>query len=147
MTSHRRRWAARLREEAETFGDLTRAAEVHCPTSDGVIASGFTFAGPLHAVVPLLGALRDNSRLRVVRGCLEVRYGGWSFETPLSNISGVRASGDRVHLDFHEAVHGHEPFGIRHRSLTVCVDDPERVAGELRTACERDRRGVRSVQD
>ncbi|MEU6643915.1 hypothetical protein ABZ863_15360 [Saccharomonospora sp. NPDC046836] len=142
MTSHNRRFAAQLRKEACTVGDPRRVAEGHLPTHEGVLASGFTISSRMHAVLPLLGVYRGNSRVWVAHDCLEVRYGPWWFETPLSNVTRVTADDEHVCISFRTPVHGHEPLGFRHHDFTVAVDQPREFAQSLRT-----RLVVRSVQD
>ncbi|PXY21763.1 hypothetical protein DI005_30165 [Prauserella sp. PE36] len=137
MTSYNRRFAAQLRRECRSSGDPWRAAETHLPNPEGLLASGFTFSGPLHAVLPLFGVYRGNSRVRVDRDCLQVSYGHWRFETPLANIADVTTVDGKVRITFHEPVHGHEPIGVRHRDFTVTVDDPEYFAEALRARIPR----------
>lgn len=126
-----------MREEAEALGGLDQAAEKHRPGSDSVIVTGF----------PMLGVWRRSSRLCVTHGWLSVHYGIWSFETPLANVAHVDTSDGCVRITFHRPVHGHEPVGIRHRDLTLAVDDPDAVARALRARLDAPGAGDRSVQD
>lgn len=116
------------------MGDPARACEKHVPSLDGVIASGFKLSGRLHAVWPLLGVYRGNTRARVAHGSLEIRFGHWWFETPLSNISTVTAQDDgTVCITFKEPVHGHEPVGVHHHDFRLQIDNPRGFAAALRS--------------
>ncbi|NIJ13414.1 hypothetical protein FHU38_003758 [Saccharomonospora amisosensis] len=125
MTSHNRRWAGQLRRQACSVPDLSRVARDHLPGSRGAASFEFTFAGPLHLVLPVVG------QLRVEADAIEVHYGPWWFRTPRSNLAAVRARPGQVSLTFRDPVHGHEPVGVRHHELALAVDDPDRVARSL----------------
>lgn len=105
--------------------DLSRVARDHLPGSRGAASFEFTFAGPLHLVLPVVG------QLRVEADAIEVHYGPWWFRTPRSNLAAVRARPGQVSLTFRDPVHGHEPVGVRHHELALAVDDPDRVARSL----------------
>ncbi|WP_146147484.1 hypothetical protein [Prauserella shujinwangii] len=141
MTAYIRRRARRLRLEARTCGDLERAAGTAWPRADGSPSFTFSFAGRLGTVLSLFGVRRANSRLRITDGRLRVHFGPWCFGTPLTNLAAVRLAEDRVTLVFREPVHGHEPIGLRHRSLTLRVTDPGRLADALRVRVPRLRDG------
>lgn len=126
MTSHNRRWVGQLRRQACSGQDLPRIARDHLPGSGDAASFEFTFAGPLHLVLPVVG------QLRVETDAIEVHYGPWWFRTPLSNLATVSTHQGHVLLTFRDGVHGHEPVGVRHHELALTVDDPDRVTRCLR---------------
>lgn len=111
--------------------DLPRAAREHLPGSGAAASFEFTFAGPLHLVLPVVG------QLRVEADAIEVHYGPWWFRTPLANLATVSTRQGQVLLTFRDRVHGHEPVGVRHHGLALVVDDPDRVKRSLRHAPAR----------
>lgn len=131
VTSYNRRLARHLRDRACTTGDLVLVTERLRQREGSDRSFDFTFEGRGHRLLNLLGARRRNCHLRVADARLEVDYGPWRFTTPLANIADVTTSPKRVQIDFREPVHGHELVGVRHRSLTVAVDDPDVLVDAL----------------
>jgi hypothetical protein len=102
------------------------------------------------------GVTSDNARVEVHHDRFVARFGRWTVDTPLENISSAEVSGpydwykvigpahlsisDRgltfattnrkgVCLTFHEPVRGIDPLGVvRHPGLTVTVDEPHVLA-------------------
>ncbi len=119
----------------------------------------FRFALIYRLVGLLFGVTPRNARVEVADGRLLVRFGRWTVETPLANVTGSEVSGPYgllrtvgpAHLSladggltfatngrqglcirFREPVRGLEPTGrIRHKGLTVTVDDVDGLARAL----------------
>jgi len=118
---------------------------------------------PLFRRVARLAAITPASAwVEVGEGRVVARFGPWTVETPLDNISGAEITGpysltkvlgparlslvDRgitfasnrrtgLCLEFREPVTGLDPIGrLRHPGLTVTVDGPARLLGALGAA-------------
>ena len=118
---------------------------------------------PLFRVAAFPFGIRPGTcQVELVGSHINAVFGPWTVSTPLANIERAEVTGpygwpkvigpphlslpDRgltfatnatggVCLTFREPVAGIEPFGwIRHRGLTVTVDDPERLVAEIRDA-------------
>lgn len=115
----------------------------------------FDFEPRFRPMLLLLGVTPRTSSVRLDDSVLDVRFGPWTFSTPVSNISGVHLTGpyrwytaigargsfaDRgltfgtttrggVCLVFRHPVPGLEPTGrMLHPGLTLTVAEPRRFA-------------------
>lgn len=120
---------------------------------------GFKFASAYRALGAVFGVTPSNTKVVVTADTLEVKFGPWHLETPLSNIVEVRPTGpysfiktagpahlsfsDRgatfatngergLCIKFHEPVPGIDPTRtIKHPAVTVTVDDVEALEKAL----------------
>jgi hypothetical protein len=111
---------------------------------------------PFATVSRLFGVTDETGYVDADEERLEIRFGPWHLETPMSNIAGAEVSGpfhwwkvigpahlsfkDRgitfatsaeraVCIRFHEPVAALEPLGvIKHPAVTVSVEDPDGFA-------------------
>lgn len=125
----------------------------------------FRFDWPMAAAAFLVGVTPRTTDVEVGEEHLTVRFGAWSLCTPLGNISGTHVTGPYawpkvvgpprlsvvdsgvtfattsqagvcIELDRPEA--GALPFGLlRHRALTITVDEPDGFVEELEAAVRR----------
>ncbi len=163
--SGRVRWRAAGRFDPELAEQLTGAldgmvAEPDAQESDqATVQFSFAFDPRFRPLLALAGVTPGHADVTVTAGHLIARYGPWSLETGLDNITGVcvthryqwfKAIGPRgsfadrgltfgtnsdagVCVQFHHPVHGIEPLRlIRHPGLTMTVADPEALAALLR---------------
>lgn len=126
------------------------------------MATRFAFRfDPLYRrLARLFGVTPERAWVDLSEHGLDVRYGPWRVQTPMSNIAGAEATGPYAFLKtagparlaitdlgltfasngdrgaciaFHSAVPGIEPFGrVRHRELTVTVVDVDGLVDALR---------------
>ena len=136
------------------------------PLEDALVhVHHFSFTPAFRAAALPFGVLPGNCRVELIGPHLSAHFGPWSVSTPLTNIDRAEVTGpyawpkvigpahlsmadggltfasnpDRgVCIRFHRPVRGIEPTGRwRHPALTVTVEDPDRLAAELRDAGER----------
>lgn len=131
------------------------------PAEAPVVAHEFAFDHLFELAARPLGIRPDNCSVTVTRDHLLVRFGPWSVDTPLSNVTGAQVTGpyqlpktigpphlsfkDRgltfatnrdqgVCIRFHRPVRGMDPLGVlRHPGLTVTVENPAGLAALLTT--------------
>lgn len=123
----------------------------------------FRFDPRYRAPALLFGITSRTARVRVDDGRLHVRFGPWSLDTPLGNVTGTQETGDFSFLktagpprlsfadrgvtfatngeralcvQFDEPVRVLDPTGrlLRHPSATVTVADPPTLATALARA-------------
>jgi hypothetical protein len=122
----------------------------------GIVRFQFRFDDAYRLAALPFGVRPDNSWVEVGERSLRASFGRWLVQTPLANITDVRVTGpyrfirtagparlgvlersltfatngDRgVCIAFAVPVWGFDRLGlIRHRTLTVTVEDPERLA-------------------
>lgn len=120
----------------------------------------FAFAPSYRRLGRAFGVRPETAWVEVSDSKLEARFGAWRVRTPLTNISGVDATGpyafwktagparlaitDRgltfatngergVLISFHTPVRGLDPFGVwRHPELTVTVAEVDALVELLR---------------
>lgn len=130
------------------------------PPEADVVRFAFRFDPVYQRAARVFGITPDNAYVQVGERTLRARYGRWLVQTPLTNVTEVLVTGpyhfvktagpprlgvtDRsltfasngvegVCIAFEQAVWGIDRLGlVRHPSLTVTVDDVERLARLLR---------------
>jgi hypothetical protein len=118
----------------------------------------FDFSSPLSLPLRVFGIGRETAVVTVDDDVVEARFGAWKLRTPLDNIASVAVTGalnpltalglrlsvrdwgvtfgtslrHGVCLTFHEPVASVVPgLPVRHRGLTVTVEDPDALAQHL----------------
>ncbi len=163
--SGRVRWRAAGRFEPELAEQLTAALDAIAVEPDAQqsdranVQFSFVFDPRFRPLLALTGVTPGHAHVTVTTERLIARYGPWSLETRLDNITEVcvtrryqwfKAIGPRgsfadrgltfgtnteagVCVQFHRPVPGLEPLGlIRHTGLTMTVADPDGLATLLR---------------
>jgi hypothetical protein len=130
------------------------------PPEADVVRFAFRFDPLYERAARTFGITPGNSYVQVGERTLRARYGRWLVQTPLTNVVEVKvtgpyrflktagpprlgitdrsitfaSNGDRgVCIAFEQAVWGIDRLGlVRHPSLTVTVDEVERLAALLR---------------
>ncbi|MEZ5144619.1 MAG: hypothetical protein R2726_19205 [Acidimicrobiales bacterium] len=129
------------------------------PDEVATVTFEFAFDPRFRPLLALAGVTPGHAFVTVTADHLVARFGPWSVETPLTNVTGTcvtrgyhwyKAIGARgsfadlgltfgtttragVCIEFREPVTGLDPLGlVRHPGLTVTVDDPEGFADLLR---------------
>ncbi len=125
----------------------------------------FAFAPAYRLPALAFGVTPATTSVVVGPDDLQVRFGPWRLRTPLANLAGVELTGDfsfirtagpahlsladrgvtfatngdrAVCVTFHEPVRALDPTGrLRHPGATITVEDPDRLAEELRVALAR----------
>lgn len=131
------------------------------------VALPFRFHPVLRWAALPFGVLPGRAEVVVGEHDLTVRFGPWSLHTPLDNIESATVTGpyswprvvgpprlsltdggitfattdeEGVCLELHEPVRALLPFGpIRHRGVTVTVEDPRALVDAVDAAIRRER--------